>query len=129
MIPASPGSRAAAAGFPVSIINDILSLRPFSDNYAWKNIGSNVQTPSASPTATATLTSNLPSDPNTLEHLRVSHGLQEAQHAQVIQFARVTGLNYMFSLQCLAESQWSNEHALQAFNNAKPQIPLEAFRQ
>lgn len=129
MIPALPGSRAAAAGLPVSIINDMLCLRPFSDNDAWSNAVPlvahipevNIPLPSSS-------SLNLPSDPAVLAQYKVMNGLQEAQHAQVVQFAQVTGLNYAFSMQCLAESQWSNEAAFQAFNNAKPQIPPEAFR-
>jgi nuclear RNA export factor len=35
LVPAVPGSRASMAGLPVTIINDSMTIRTYSNNYAW----------------------------------------------------------------------------------------------
>lgn len=96
-------------------------MRPFSDNHEWKN----AQDLNAAPLQ-QTL-ANLP-DLQTLALYQSKHNLDNVHHAQVVQFAQMTGLNYGMALQCLSEMQWSNERAFEAFTNAKSQIPPEAFR-
>ena len=109
----------------------MLTLRPFNDNFAWKDAVSLISAPGEQPQSQT----NLP-DQTGLLQLQQSFQLvtvipnpqTDTQHAQVIVFAQTTGLNYSFSLQCLMEMEWSNERAYQAFGNARSQIPPEAFK-
>jgi hypothetical protein len=71
LVPAVPGSRAAAAGLPVTIINDTMTLRTYSNNYAWSKAVDLNPTPSTE--ATFNLT-QLPHH-SILQKLQVEHGL------------------------------------------------------
>ncbi|KAJ3308310.1 nuclear mRNA export, poly(A)+RNA binding protein [Boothiomyces sp. JEL0838] len=115
LIPTVPGSRAAAANIPVTIINDSLVLRPFSSNTAWENAIDPLQYP------------QLPSDEVLLQYQRQLN-LPDLQHQQIIAFSRKTGLNYAYSKQCLEETGWNEATASAAFESAKQHIPPAAFQ-
>ncbi|KAJ3268057.1 nuclear mRNA export, poly(A)+RNA binding protein [Borealophlyctis nickersoniae] len=75
----------------------------------------------------APLAPQLP-DMATLAQYKSQYGLNDVQHGQVIEFARSTGLNYLFSFQCLSQTGWSLNSALTALTAAKDQLPPEAWR-
>jgi nuclear RNA export factor len=100
IVPALPGSRAAMAGIPYSVLNDQLVLRCFHGNSEWINADS-----ITSPTA----------------------GLNAMQLKMVDAFQKATGLNYNFTLQCLTETGWDLQKANEVFMAAKHQLPPHAF--
>ena len=51
----------------------------------------------------------------------------EAQHNSVLQFSQATGLNYQYCFQCLNGTAWDMNAAMQAFQNAKANLPQQAF--
>jgi hypothetical protein len=61
----------------------------------------------------------LPSDPQTLLMLKTKLGLDDMRHSLVLQIAQATGLNYQFSAQCLNETNWDANGAMEAFNAAR----------
>ncbi|KAI9098686.1 hypothetical protein DFS34DRAFT_618521 [Phlyctochytrium arcticum] len=133
IIPASPGSRAANAGLPYTVINDQLTVRNFTSKPAWLQLGEDAQCSSASNTAQGPAAGGPPPAPQlpdlaTLRNLQMQHGLDDTRQHQVIEFSKVTGLNYSYSLQCLSETGWSMNDAMQAYQNVKANIPPEAYR-
>lgn len=46
---------------------------------------------------------------------------------QVIQFSKLSGLNFATSLDCLTQSQWNNDAAFILFQTHKPNIPASAY--
>ncbi|KAJ3034444.1 nuclear mRNA export, poly(A)+RNA binding protein [Rhizophlyctis rosea] len=91
-------------------------------------LGPPIQAPSPQPAAaTGPLAPQLP-DMTTLAAMQAQNGLSNEQQNQVIEFARHTGLNYQFSLQCLRETGWNGAAALDAFTRVRHQIPEAAFR-
>ncbi|KAJ3004756.1 nuclear mRNA export, poly(A)+RNA binding protein [Thoreauomyces humboldtii] len=116
----APGARSAQAGLPYSVANDQLVIRALSPPQVWQNLEGG-----DGPRA-ATATPQLP-DPATLKNLQMHHQLDDARQQQLIEFSMATGLNYTYSLQCLSETGWVQQAAMQAFENAKDQLPPAAF--
>ncbi|KAI8918953.1 hypothetical protein BC831DRAFT_481597 [Entophlyctis helioformis] len=144
IIPAPPGSRSAMANLPFTIINDAWVVRHYTNNYAWYHTGDappnatseSVHIPAAAlpppagqqpPAVQVSPWPQLP-DPATLQQLKAQHNLSDQQHHLVVEFSKATGLNFQFSLQCLQETAWIQDRAMQAFVNAKPSIPPQAYR-
>ncbi|KAJ3406968.1 Protein kinase, partial [Chytridiales sp. JEL 0842] len=71
---------------------------------------------------------NLPADPSALEMMKTKMGLNDQQHQLVLQVAQASGLNYQFAAQCLNETQWDGNQAMEAFNAARANIPPEASK-
>ncbi|TPX55254.1 hypothetical protein PhCBS80983_g05475 [Powellomyces hirtus] len=124
----APGSRAAMAGMPYSVANDQLTVRSFAGNKAWAQLKdeASARMSNAAPQASAR-PPQLP-DLTVLKQLQLHHQLDDARQNQVIEFSTATGLNYQFSLQCLAETGWSAPAAMQAYHNVKGNIPPEAYQ-
>ncbi|KAI8998170.1 hypothetical protein BC832DRAFT_566370 [Gaertneriomyces semiglobifer] len=128
IVPAAPGSRAAMAGLPYVVINDQWTLRQYAGNSAWYRLDQQQQADARS--ATQGGASPAPQLPNmtTLRQLQLNHQLDDARQNAVIEFAKATGLNYQFSLQCLSETGWQLPAAMQAYQNVKNNIPPEAYK-
>ena len=127
IVPSVPGSRAAQNNIPLTIVNDSFLVRPFSGNYAWNEIEPERPPSTTQPQPPTNTFPQLPSESILLQY-KQQNNLSDQQHAMVIGFSKQTGLNYMFSLQCLIETNWSDAHATQAFQSAKGGIPPEAFK-
>jgi hypothetical protein len=72
---------------------------------------------------------NFPQLPNleTLQMYKLNSNLSETQFQQVITVSKMTGLNFATSLDCLMQSQWVVENALEMFKVHRGVIPSEAF--
>ncbi|KAI8824382.1 uncharacterized protein EV422DRAFT_519926 [Fimicolochytrium jonesii] len=122
-----PGSRSAAAGLPYSVSNDQLNIRAYAGNKAWASITETAPNGSSHSQPAHHHLPQLP-DPTLLKQLQLQYQLDDVRQSQVIEFARATGLNYQFSLQCLSETGWSTPAAMQAYQNVKGNIPPEAYQ-
>jgi nuclear RNA export factor len=108
--PSVPGSRAAQAGIPYTILNDQLVLRCFTNNWEWDK--------AEALSASSSLLDSLVGCFNCL--LNPANPLQNpTQKSLVESFSLSTGLNYEFSLQCLSEMNWDVQQASAAFQTAK----------
>lgn len=112
LAPATPGSPAANNGWPCVIISDMLVLRNWTNPSVWKVEGAGPGQASAATPAPAQ------PDPS---------ALSPEQQALMGQLHAQTRLNAQFCFQCLSETGWNLQAALQAFEAAKASIPAEAF--
>ncbi|KAJ3153566.1 nuclear mRNA export, poly(A)+RNA binding protein [Geranomyces variabilis] len=143
IVAAPPGSQAALAGIPYCVANDQMVVRSYAGNKAWANIKADTQhaqTPSLS--SSSSLPATLPPqahpgapphpaqlpDATVLKQLQIHHQLDDERQATIIKFATATGLNYQFSLDCLAQNNWSADAAMHSYMNVKDQIPPAAYQ-
>jgi len=113
LAPAPAGSVAQGNGWPCVILTENWVVRNYTEPKAWAEDAIQViQHPSAA-------SAQVPAAP--------VPALSPEQHAMVNQLQAATKLNATFSLQCLAESEWSLERALSNFAAVSSQIPPEAF--
>ncbi|KAL7009345.1 nuclear mRNA export, poly(A)+RNA binding protein [Cystobasidiomycetes sp. EMM_F5] len=115
LAPAGPGTSAATLGWPCVIVSDSLMVRNWVNPAAF--------TPDA-PNATASAPSLAPS---TVPIASSDPVLNPEQQALMNQLHEQTRLNAQFCYQCLSETGWVLQNALQAFEAAKASIPPEAF--
>ncbi|KAI8903499.1 hypothetical protein EDD86DRAFT_173650, partial [Gorgonomyces haynaldii] len=111
--PAQPGSRSAHANIPVSILNEILVVRPYGSNTAWLN--------------TETIPSNLPND-IILQTYKQQFQLNDPQFHICLEFCKKSGLNFATALDCLNQAGWNPVNAYELFESVKAQIPPSAYQ-
>lgn len=122
LVPASPGSKASNSGWPIEIVNDMLTLRArYHDSRTKERIDSKFD--SVVPLSILDTGKAADQEPSGLEHLLPQ------QRSLVLEFSRKSGLNYKFSLMCLEEQNWLADNAWNVFQTAKAEnrIPQEAF--
>jgi len=113
LAPAAPATPAANAGWPCVIISDLLVLRNWTNPEVWKP-----EAPAAVPgTSQAAAAAPAAGQPE----------LTHAQRAMMNDLHTQTRLNAQFCFQCLSETGWNLQAALQAFEAAKASIPPEAY--
>jgi nuclear RNA export factor len=133
--PSQPQSNAAIAGWPYTIYNDQITVRPWSGNKSFDKAEPNPITLQISntikgnngPSTNSFNTMNKPLDFTPLqlqeqEQLRLQHGLNELQHQQVQKLSSQTHLTYSYSLQCLNDFKWDYAAALDGFQRVKVNI-------
>ncbi|KAJ3154893.1 nuclear mRNA export, poly(A)+RNA binding protein [Geranomyces michiganensis] len=134
IVAAPPGSQAALAGIPYCVANDQLVVRSYAGNKAWANLKAeppiNALPQAPAVAAAVGLPQHPPQLPDAavLKQLQIHHQLTDERQSAVIKFSTATGLNYQFSLDCLAQNNWSAEGAMQAYVNVKAQIPPAAYQ-
>ncbi|KAJ3169329.1 nuclear mRNA export, poly(A)+RNA binding protein [Geranomyces variabilis] len=147
IVAAPPGSQAALAGIPYCVANDQMVVRSYAGNKAWANLkaattphqpslSSSVPPPqvhhhlhggAAAAAPPPHQPAQLP-DATVLKQLQIHHQLDDERQAIIIKFATATGLNYQFSLDCLAQNNWSADAAMHSYMNVKDQIPPAAYQ-
>ncbi|CAD6571634.1 MAG: nuclear mRNA export, poly(A)+RNA binding protein [Cyphobasidiales sp. Tagirdzhanova-0007] len=110
LAPSPPGSAGANMGWPCVIISDLLVLRNWTNPVVWR-----VEVPS--PQQSVAIVPDITLQP-TLSH---------EQQMLMAQLHSQTRLNVQFCFQCLSETGWDLQAALQAFEAAKASIPSQAF--
>ena len=125
-----PSYRAANNGWPCVIISDMLVLRNWTNPSVWK-------VDEAGPgQASAATPAHAQPDPSAIvscaylvvTRVKLTPSLQSPeQQALMGQLHAQTRLNAQFCFQCLSETGWNLQAALQAFEAAKASIPAEAF--
>ncbi|KXS16788.1 hypothetical protein M427DRAFT_133866 [Gonapodya prolifera JEL478] len=148
--PAREGSPAQQAGYRFEVLNDQLTVRPWSQNFAWRDAleqGAQVVAPAPAPPVPLQPIAPLPvvvpvpepvlpvaqvpvppgMDPLDAQQRKVALGLDDLQHAKVLTLSAQTNLTYNYSCQCLVETQWDFDRALAAFNAVKHQVPPDGF--
>ncbi|KAJ2726394.1 nuclear mRNA export, poly(A)+RNA binding protein [Coemansia sp. D1744] len=102
LVPAPPGSPAAAIGSPCVVTNDQLTLRRYNGFHSW-----------------------LPqTEPAPAHNLNLSPEQQEM--ARVLQ--EQTGLNVEWTLKCLENYGWNYQQAMAEFPQFRGTLPAEAFQ-
>ncbi|KAJ2761359.1 nuclear mRNA export, poly(A)+RNA binding protein [Coemansia nantahalensis] len=108
LVPALPGTPAAAAGIPCIITNDQLTLRRYNGFHSWLP-----QAPAAAPPSS--------------EHAPASSLAPEQEEmARALQGA--TGLNAEWTLRCLENYGWNYQQAMAEFPQVRASLPPEAFQ-
>ncbi|KAK9899643.1 NTF2-like protein [Cystobasidium minutum MCA 4210] len=103
LAPTPAGTPAANAGWPCVILSDMLVVRN------WTN--PELMMPDAAPAAADTS----------------APALTESQQSMMTQLHQASGLNAQFCFQCLTETGWDLQAAIQAFQAARASLPAEAF--
>lgn len=113
--PAAPGSPAALAGWPCTILSDELCLRQYSGTESWS-----IQPAATDPAPVAAAPAPV---------VTTGSALSPDQQAMVLRLSTETRMNSEFSLMCLSQNNWNYDAAkanfmqLQAANT----IPPDAF--
>lgn len=123
LAPATDGSRAKLAGWPVVILSDQLVIRAYSSHEAWApgpiHMPPQEPTPmSHSKPSYSNLTLiNRPLPPQIPQQMSdpALAPLPEAQRLYVVELSARTGLNLAFAIQCLEGNGWDSQKALTNF--------------
>ncbi|KAJ2841407.1 nuclear mRNA export, poly(A)+RNA binding protein [Coemansia brasiliensis] len=108
LVPAPPGSSAAAVGSPCVITNDQLTIRRYNGFHSWLPMPAETQAAAPGPSPALNLT------PEQQEMARV---LQEQ-----------TGMNAEWTLKCLESYSWNFHQAMSEFPQVRGTLPPEAFQ-
>lgn len=142
VVPAAPGSPAAQAEWPCTILSEQLTVRHYSGIAAFKpdslpvgdgagagpnaaGAGQQPPPPQQQPQPAAAP----PPQPQAAPAPAPAPGLDPTQHDLALKFSAETGLTYPFAVQCLSENGWNPAAAMGVFiplRNAGS-IPPEAF--
>ena len=96
----------------IRVVNDLLTLRAYGGHSAFIPTDTNQQSARGSPAPTQTLPT-----------------LTNEQTQMLTELARQTGMNLQYSKDCLDQSQWNFQVALEAFAAVQANLGPEAFAQ
>ncbi|TRM64263.1 hypothetical protein BD626DRAFT_491278 [Schizophyllum amplum] len=119
LAPAADGSRAKAAGWDVTILNDQLMVRAYSSPEVWTMGPLLVQAQSQKPKAA----------PPTLPPAQQAalDAVPDLQRPMVLELCRRSGLTVSYSVDCLVGNSWDLDRAWANFEAVKGTLPPDAF--
>ncbi|KAG5458438.1 MAG: hypothetical protein BJ554DRAFT_1336 [Olpidium bornovanus] len=103
--------RAQTAGWPVVILSDVLTIRPYAGFEAWQ--------PEAAESQSLQPGIQRLCDVSAQGDRQASDGLNEEQRRLAAELGRVTGLNRAFAVQYLADNGWKFDAAVARFNELR----------
>ncbi|KAG0040927.1 nuclear mRNA export, poly(A)+RNA binding protein [Podila clonocystis] len=145
--PAPPNSSAAQHGWKCLIISDQLTVRQYNGHEAWQSepelnvpgaVSSAVtsafnatggappmaNTANGTPAAAPPPATGVGPDPNQTP----MQGISPEQHVKAQELQQLTGLNYPYSVQCLAAVGWDVQGGVALVNQERANIPVDAWQ-
>ncbi|PAV16685.1 NTF2 [Pyrrhoderma noxium] len=141
LAPAVPGSRAAAASWPMSILSDQLTVRPYSSPEAWKPGPLSTQNIQNIQNNTRTFSKPVPSTPlRPARHVPIVEqklanpavqsqlaAIPDPQRSLIVSLCQRTSMNVKFAIDCLQNNEWDVDRAFTNFEQVKATLGDEAF--